>query len=162
MLKQIDPKEAEQYISIKEDYTNYGLEAATFFTLTPSTSKKYLASEGWEDVTYYTPRKKNMFVERGEGDQWVYILSNPTTPSLLKIGYTKLDPDTRASQISRATGVALPYKVEWAFKCFNGEQLEGEVHRYLKEDRVNNNREFFEIDLTEVKKAVMKLGENYV
>jgi hypothetical protein len=84
MLKRIDPKEAEQYISIKEDYTGSGLEEATFFTLTPSTSKKYLASEGWEDVTYYTPRKKNMFVERGDGDQWVYILSNPTTPSLLK------------------------------------------------------------------------------
>jgi hypothetical protein len=41
MLKKIDPKEAEQYISIKEDYTNSGLEAASFFTLTPSTNKKY-------------------------------------------------------------------------------------------------------------------------
>ena len=58
--------------------------------------------------------------------------------------------------------MALPYKVEWAFKCFNGEQLEGEVHSYLNEYRVNNNREFFEIELTEAKKAVMKLGENYI
>tara|TARA_B100000902_G_C27202317_1_gene859739 strand:+ start:487 stop:975 length:489 start_codon:yes stop_codon:yes gene_type:complete len=162
MLERINQEKAKQFISIKEDYTGGGLENASFFTLTPSTNEKYPASEGWEDVTYYTPRKKNMFVERGDGDQWVYILSNPTTPNLLKIGYTKLDPDTRAQQISRATGVALPYKVEWAFKCFNGEQLEGEVHRYLNEYRVNNNREFFEIELTEAKKAVMKLGENYV
>ena len=162
MLKNITPQEAKQYISLDEDYTNSGLEAAAFFTLTPSTNPTYPASEGWEDVTYYTPRKKNMFVERGEGDQWVYILSNPTTPNLLKIGYTKLDPDTRAAQISRATGVALPYKVEWAFKCFNGEQLEGEVHNYLREYRVNNNREFFEVELNEAKKAVMKLGENYI
>ena len=162
MLKNITPQEAKQYISLDEDYTNSGLEAAAFFTLTPSTNPTYPASDGWEDVTYYTPRKKNMFVERGEGDQWVYILSNPTTPNLLKIGYTKLDPDTRAAQISRATGVALPYKVEWAFKCFNGEQLEGEVHNYLREYRVNNNREFFEVELNEAKKAVMKLGENYI
>jgi hypothetical protein len=162
MLKNITPQEAKQYISLDEDYTNSGLEAAAFFTLTPSTNPTYPASEGWEDVTYYTPRKKNMFVERGEGDQWVYILSNPTTPNLLKIGYTKLDPDTRAAQISRATGVALPYKVEWAFKCFNGEQLEGEVHNYLREYRVNNSREFFEVELSEAKKAVMKLGENYI
>ena len=161
MLKNITPQEAKQYISLDEDYTNSGLEAAAFFTLTPSTNEKYPASEGWEDVTYYTPRNKNMFVERGEGDQWVYILSNPTTPNLLKIGYTKLDPDIRAKQISNATGVALPYKVEWAFKCFNGEQLEGEVHNYLREYRVNNNREFFEVELSEAKKAVMKLGENY-
>ena len=162
MLKNITPQEAKQYISLDEDYINSGLEAAAFFTLTPSTNPTYPASEGWEDVTYYTPRKKNMFVERGEGDQWVYILSNPTTPNLLKIGYTKLDPDTRAAQISRATGVALPYKVEWAFKCFNGEQLEGEVHNYLREYRVNNNREFFEVEVNEAKKAVMKLGENYI
>jgi len=162
MLKNITPQEAKQYISLDEDYTNSGLEAAAFFTLTPSTNPTYPASDGWEDVTYYTPRKKNMFVERGEGNQWVYILSNPTTPNLLKIGYTKLDPDIRATQISRATGVALPYKVEWAFKCFNGEQLEGEVHNYLREYRVNNNREFFEVELSEAKKAVMKLGENYI
>ena len=162
MLQKITNQEAEKYIALKDDYTHSGLESATFFTLTPSTNERYPASEGWEDVTYYTPRRKNMFVERGEGDQWVYILSNPTTPNLLKIGYTKLDPDTRAAQISRATGVALPYKVEWAFKCFNGEQLEGEVHNYLKEYRVNNQREFFEIELNEAKKAVMKLGENYV
>ena len=161
-MQHISPQEAEQYISLKDDYTNAGLESAAFFTLTPSTNSKYPASEGWEDVTYYTPRKKNMFVERGEGDQWVYILSNPTTPGLLKIGYTKLDPDTRAKQISNATGVALPYKVEWAFKCFNGEQLEGEVHHYLKAYRVNNNREFFEIELNEAKKAVMEIGENYI
>jgi len=155
-MKRISLQEAQQYIPLKEDYTTSGLESATFFTLSEEDK------EGWQDVTYYTPRKKNMFVERGEGDQWVYILSNPSTPGLLKIGYTKLDPDTRAKQISNATGVALPYKVEWAFKCFNGEQLEGEVHHYLKAYRVNNNREFFEIELNEAKKAVMEIGENYI
>lgn len=155
-MKRISLQEAKQYISLKEDYTTSGLESATFFTLSEEDKN------GWQDVTYYTPRKKNMFVERGEGDQWVYILSNPSTPGLLKIGYTKLDPDTRAKQISNATGVALPYKVEWAFKCFNGEQLEGEVHNYLKAYRVNNNREFFEIELNEAKKAVMEIGENYI
>lgn len=155
-MERISLQEAKQYISLKEDYTTSGLESVTFFTLSEEDN------DGWQDVTYYTPRKKNMFVERGEGDQWVYILSNPSTPGLLKIGYTKLDPDTRAKQISNATGVALPYKVEWAFKCFNGEQLEGEVHHYLKTYRVNNNREFFEIELNEAKKAVMEIGESYI
>ena len=70
------------------------------------------------------------------GDQWVYILSNPTLPGLLKIGYTKKLPEERAKQISSVTGVALPYKVEWAYKCFNGEMVEREVHHKLKAQRL--------------------------
>lgn len=155
-MDRITPTQAKEYIPLSEDYSGKGIEVAEFFTLTPSEK-----GDGWEDVTYYTARKRGMFADRGEGDQWVYILSNPTTPGLLKIGYTKLTPDERAKQISNATGVALPYKVEWAFKCFNGEQLEGEVHRKLKAYRVNNNREFFQISLEEAKETVTLLGQNY-
>lgn len=155
-MDRITPTQAKEYIPLSEDYSGKGIEVAEFFTLTPSKR-----GDGWEDVTYYTARKRGMFADKGEGDQWVYILSNPTTPGLLKIGYTKLTPDERAKQISNATGVALPYKVEWAFKCFNGEQLEGEVHRKLKAYRVNNNREFFQISLEEAKETVTLLGQNY-
>ena len=81
---------------------------------------------------------------------------------MLKIGYTTQTPDERAKQISNDTGVALPYKVEWAFKCFDGEQLEGEVHRKLREYRVNNQREFFQIDLGGAKKVIKLLGKNYI
>jgi len=156
-MERITKQQSKQYISLKEDYTGKGLEAAAYFTLTPSKM-----GDGWEDVTYYTSRKKNIYSNKGEGNQWVYVLSNPTTPGLLKIGYTSLTPDERAKQISNATGVALPYKVEWAFKCFDGEQLEGEVHRKLVEYRVNNQREFFQIGLEEAKEIIKLLGKNYI
>jgi len=156
-MERITKQQSKQYISLKEDYTGKGLEAAAYFTLTPSKM-----GDGWEDVTYYTSRKKNIYSNKGEGNQWVYVLSNPTTPGLLKIGYTSLTPDERAKQISNATGVALPYKVEWAFKCFDGEQLEGEVHRKLVEYRVNNQREFFQIGLEEAKEVIKLLGKNYI
>ena len=155
-MERISVKEAQQYIPLSGDYTGKTVEDCPYFTLTPS-----IKGDGWEDVTYYTARRKDVFVDKGDGDQWVYILSNPTTPGLLKIGYTKLTPDERAKQISNATGVALPYKVEWAYKCFNGEQLEGEVHSKLRAYRVNNNREFFEISLEEAKETVTLLGQNY-
>ena len=157
-MERITEQKAKQFISLKDDYTGQGIEAATYFTITPSATK----GDGWEDVTYYTARKKNIYSKKGEGPQWVYVLSNPTTPGLLKIGYTTQTPDERAKQISNATGVALPYKVEWAFKCFDGEQLEGEVHRKLREYRVNNQREFFQIDLEEAKKVIKLLGKNYI
>ena len=160
-MKRITEQEALQYISVKDDYTEQGLAGAAYYTITPSKNPEQ-AKEGWESVTYYTARKRNIYDNRGEGNQWVYVLSNPTTPGLLKIGYTTQTPDERAKQISNATGVALPYKVEWAFKCFDGEQLEGEVHKKLKAFRVNNQREFFQISLSEAKEAIKLLGKNYI
>lgn len=157
-MKRITIDEAQQYISCNEDFTSKGIEKAEYFTLTPSSK-----GDGWDDVTYYTARKANMYVNReGDYDSWVYILSNPTTPGLFKIGYTKNTPDERAKQISNATGVALPYKVEWAFHCYDGFGLEQEVHHKLDIYRVNNNREFFQISLDEAKDTVADLGKRYV
>ena len=155
-MKRISAKEAKQYIPLKENYSDKSIEAAEYFTLTPSKTKK-----GWESVTYYTARKRNLYAKRGKGDQWVYILENDSQPGLLKIGYTKLTPDERAKQISNATGVPLPYKVAWAYRCFNGELLEGEVHHALKKYRVNNQREFFQISLEEAKQTINNIGNTF-
>ena len=155
-MERITLEQAKEYIALKDNHSNKTVEAAEYFTLTPSLKRK-----GWEDVTYYTAKKLNLFSNRGKGDQWVYILKNEATPGLLKIGYTKLTPDERAKQISNATGVPLPYEVAWAYRCFNGELLEGEVHHALKKYRVNNQREFFQIELEEVKRTVKNIGKNY-
>ena len=155
-MKRITDKVAKGYIPLRENYGNTGIENAAFFTITPSER-----GEGWEDVTYYTDKKYGLYADKGEGDQWVYCLSNPTTPGILKIGYTKKTPDERAKQISSATGVALPYKVEWAYKCFNGETIEREVHHKLHSCRVNNNKEFFQISLEEAKEVINLIGKKY-
>ena len=156
-MKRITAIEAQELIPLKENYQDTSVQSAAYYTITPSNR-----GEGWEDVTYYTDRSRNLFANRGGGDQWVYVLSNPIQPGILKIGYTKLTPDERARQISNATGVALPYDVAWAFKCFNGEQLEGEVHRALEMYRVNKQREFFQISLEEAKKTIEKIGKSYI
>lgn len=152
-MKRITVEEAKEFIPLKENYGNTELEYAKHFTLTPSE-----LGDGWESVTYYTDKKYGLYADMGEGDQWVYILSNPSTPGLLKIGYTKQTPEERCKQISSATGVALPYKVEWAYKCFNGETIERQVHHKLKSYRVNNNKEFFQVSLDEAKKVINLIG----
>jgi len=158
MVERITPQEAEEFVPIKENYSDTSVLAASYFTITPSKM-----GDDWEDITYYTARKKAKYLNRkGIGDQWVYILSNPTQPGIYKIGYTKLSPEERAKQISSATGVALPYEVQWAFRCFNGELLESEAHHALKKYRINNAREFFEIDLEFAKSTIEKIGKNFI
>jgi len=156
-MKRITKHESKTFIPLKENYGNTGIENAAFFTITPSER-----GEGWEDVTYYTEKKYGLYADQGEGDQWVYVLSNPSLPKeYLKIGYTKLKPEERATQISSATGVPTPYKVEWAYKCFNGEMVERMTHEKLKAFRVNNRKEFFHISLKEAKDNIILIGNKF-
>ena len=156
-MKRLTPSDAKNFIPLKENYGNTGLENAAFYTITPSER-----GEGWEDVTYYTEKKYGLYADQGEGDQWVYVLSNPSLPKeYLKIGYTKLKPEERATQISSATGVPTPYKVEWAYKCFNGEIVERMTHEKLKAFRVNNKKEFFHISLEEAKDNIILIGNKF-
>ena len=155
-MKLIPEQEAQQYIPCKEDY--FG-RPAVFYTLTPDPTPGW---ERWEVVTYYTAKKRNEYVNReGAGNSWVYILTNPTIPGLCKIGYTKETPEQRAREVSRGTGIAMPFEVAWAFQCFDGEMLEYEVHKYLEEYRENSQREFFRIDIEQAKNAIEVLGARY-
>jgi len=151
-MKRISPEEAQNYIPLVEDFTK---QEASYFTIIPDNT-------GWDNVTYFTNRRIDKYLNRGKGDSWIYVLSNTSMPGAVKIGYTKQTPDERAKQLSSSTGVASPFKVEHSFRCFNAEQLEGELHQFFQEYRVSNNREFFRLSLNEVKKAVENLGQRYL
>ena len=76
---------------------------------------------------------------------------------MLKIGYTKNAPELRSEQLYKGTGVPTPFKLEFAKQCLNGEMLERLTHKYLKADRVNNERELFYTKLDDVVSTINKL-----
>jgi hypothetical protein len=45
---------------------------------------------------------------------WVYTLTNPAMPRLVKIGLTTKTPKERAAELTAATGVPMPFKVRWS------------------------------------------------
>ena len=157
-MKRITVEEAERYVPYKSDQ-KAKISDVAYFTLTPTKNKS-----NWEDVTYYLPRRKNMYAGRkGDGDSWVYILSNKSQPNMYKIGYTSYDDvDKRVKQLSRSTSVATPFKLEWAFRCFNAERLESEIHIALKAYRVSKDREFFAISINEAREKIEDLGQKYI
>ena len=82
---------------------------------------------------------------------YVYCLSNPSfAESMYKIGFTKNNPYMRARQLN-TTGVPTPFKVEMAKRVCNYRDKEIKIHKFLAKYRVNNNREFFNIALSEIK-----------
>ena len=151
-LKKLTPEEAKNYIPLTEDFSN---QEPHYFTIIPG-------PDGWSNVTYYTNRRIDQYKNKGDGDSWVYVLSNASMPGALKIGYTRNHPIDRAKQLSSSTGVASPFVVEHAFQCFSAEGLECELHKFFEEYRVSNNREFFRVSLEEAKKAIENLGQRYL
>jgi len=157
-LSKITVKDAEGLIPSEEDLNN---NLIRFYTISPSIDVNFPSSDGWEDVKYYTQRPKKSSHIDGIGDELVYILSNPSYPGMYKIGYTTKDIETRVKDLSKATGVPTPFKVEYIFRCLDGLKLEEEVHKYLKEFRTNNYREFFEVKLDYAKETILRLGGRY-
>jgi hypothetical protein len=77
----------------------------------------------------------------------VYVLSNEAMPGLVKIGRTSGESvSRRVAELSRATGVPLPFKVEAAREVHDAILVERALHTAFYPDRVNPQREFFAID----------------
>lgn len=87
-------------------------------------------------------------------DGWVYVLSNESMPGLFKVGMTSDSPEARARDLSRATGVPTPFKIEKSFHVKNPAQVERSVHEDLAAHRVSGNREFFKCDIETIFEAL--------
>ena len=77
----------------------------------------------------------------------VYVLSNRAMPGLVKIGMTtRPELDARLKELY-TTGVPVPFDVEYAceVKACNCAKLEKALHTAFEPNRLNVNREFFQI-----------------
>jgi len=157
-MERITVEEAKQFVPLIKDMKS-DIGDASYYTLTHSEE-----GNGWEDVSYFLHRRMRMYEGReGDGDGWVYVLSNESQPGMYKIGYTNQDNvNDRVKQLSRSTSVATPFTLEFAFRCFNAERLERAIHKDLKGARVAKDREFFAVSLNEAKEVIEDLGQKYI
>jgi hypothetical protein len=147
-MKRISNEEAQNYVPYER----------TPLSPQPAYYAIFIDDEGWEQVTYYTPRFRQS-VNGNNGDQHVYILESVSMPDMVKIGYTKNDPTDRAYTLSKSTGVPTPFSVVYSYSCFNGERIEKAVHKHFRKQRVNSQREFFYVTVDEAIKIIESLGD---
>lgn len=81
---------------------------------------------------------------------WVYVLSNEYMPGIYKVGMTTTSPEIRAKELSSATGVPFPFKVESSHHCEDPAQSERDIHAALQDVRINDSREFFQEELEDI------------
>lgn len=79
---------------------------------------------------------------------YIYVLSNPRMPGVLKIGFTTRRVEDRVQELNAATGVPSPFTIEAWFASPDPQKHEYDVYRALQDYKVGN-KEFFELDLSE-------------
>lgn len=80
---------------------------------------------------------------------FIYILSNPAMPNLLKIGKSDRDPSAFRAEELYTTGVPQPFKVEYFAYVEDHHRLESILHTRFDKQRPNKNREFFTVRVEE-------------
>jgi hypothetical protein len=90
----------------------------------------------------------------------IYVLINPSIEGLVKIGKTTRDPQSRAKELSQATGVATPFYVAFSIEVADCHSAENYVYAVLEYNgfKRSPNREFFEMPLQSAIK-VLTLAE---
>ncbi|MCF4099775.1 GIY-YIG nuclease family protein [Maritalea mediterranea] len=74
----------------------------------------------------------------------VYVLTNEAMPGFIKIGTTRKPILNRMQQLF-SSGVPVPFKCHYAAVVEQHLNVERRIHRVLSVQRVNDNREFFEL-----------------
>ncbi|MEK9179132.1 MAG: GIY-YIG nuclease family protein [Patescibacteria group bacterium] len=94
----------------------------------------------------------------------IYIFTNETIPGLCKVGYTHTSIEQRLRELSRQTGVALPFECFYAKQVrLNVEEIEKWLHDLFKGERINPRKEFFKISPEKVVLALKYVpGEEIV
>lgn len=79
---------------------------------------------------------------------YVYILSNPAMPGILKIGRSIKGGHSRAKEIYRQGGTGVPVPFNLVFEVYSDFCAldEKKIHGNLSSYRINKNREFFKIN----------------
>ncbi|WP_407061909.1 GIY-YIG nuclease family protein [Brucella gallinifaecis] len=80
---------------------------------------------------------------------YIYVLSNQSMPGIVKIGRTTRDPKTRLRELNSATGVPVPFKLEYAARTYWPTASEKFIHQSINGLRVNAKREFFKLNTSD-------------
>lgn len=80
---------------------------------------------------------------------YVYLLTNPSMPGLVKVGFTNRFVEERLRELTAATGVPTEFVIGAVFHSANPQFDEQQLHERLASYRVTPNKESFRIPLEE-------------
>lgn len=89
----------------------------------------------------------------------VYVLTNAAMPGIVKIGRSGNVPQ-RVRSLSSHSGVPVPFEIELAIKVTDAKRVEAALHGVLQGSRLNPKREFFEVDVEDLRTVLTECGKD--
>jgi T5orf172 domain len=107
----------------------------------------------WSLHSFVVSRGRRVIVGADPG--WIYIMrSGSHYADLYKVGLTRRSSETRAIELSGASGVPTGFEVLAQWDVGDCSRVEREVHRRLSRLRVNKRREFFRGNLERIVEVI--------
>ena len=90
--------------------------------------------------------------------EYIYVLSNPSIPGLLKIGRTDRTPEQRIREL-HSTGVPTPFVIEYSRITSDSALTESVIHRAFDAmgKRASAQREFFQVSVEDAIELVNRI-----
>jgi hypothetical protein len=82
---------------------------------------------------------------------WVYVITNKAMPGLVKVGFSRKDPDLRAEELGN-TAVPHPYKVQYEVLVEHPYLVEQKTHKVLRKNK--EGKEWFRCDVGDAIAAI--------
>ena len=92
---------------------------------------------------------------------FIYVMTNPAFPELIKIGKSQKDPTTDRVNELNQTGVPEPFKVEYYAFVGDENKFELFLHKKFLDERPNPQREFFSVSVSDAVFAIRNNANNF-
>jgi len=89
---------------------------------------------------------------------WLYIASNPSIPSSVKVGFSRKDPVIRIKAFE-GSGLPHPYELDYVLLTPDADLVEKKVHQSLINSGLHDNKEWFKCESAEAIKHVHQVVE---
>lgn len=91
----------------------------------------------------------------------LYVLTNPSMPGIVKIGYTTGEVETRMTELDR-TPIPTPFVCYYAGYVENVQEQEQRIHAIFADKRIRPQREFFRLAPEQAKTAIQLIAQREV
>ena len=115
----------------------------------------------WFPEAERTFRTSSRAASETNGTGYVYVLTNPSIPGQVKVGFTTRTPQQRCAEISRGTGIPTPFEVAFQERFLDAHGAEREIHAILERQgmRTSGSREFFIATVDEAAAVIRAVKE---